>query len=258
MKQFALPLEPDPAGGILNIQGNDFHYLIRVRRYRSGDSVSAISPAGRHFRMDITEVDKDSLTVHLDPLSPSKDSEDRNSDAISITLMPSITKGKKMDLAVRQAVEAGAFRIQPLMTEHSQVKLKSSGDIEAKTDRWNRIATEALQQCGGNIPSKVMPAMKLNDVLKEWNKRGPVLFFHEKPLGGKTSLHGHLAVPLKEMAIIIGPEGGLSQTEVELLESWGAAAVHLGQRILRAETAAIYALAAVQTIIREKEEWQPA
>ena len=163
-----------------------------------------------------------------------------------------------MDLTVRQAVEGGASHIWPVLTAHSQIKIREKSDSEAKKRRWERIAIEALQQCGGTVPVEVEDPALLPELLEKWNDRGPLFFLHEGDISNEISgsLHRHLAEAVGELAIMIGPEGGLSSAETRLLLEKGAHPVYLGKRILRAETAAIYGLAAVSTIIRERLEWQ--
>ncbi|MCK5737236.1 MAG: RNA methyltransferase, partial [Spirochaetaceae bacterium] len=95
-------------------------------------------------------------------------------------------------------------------------------------------------------------------LLENWGNRGPLFFLHEKEFANEKalSLHKHLAEPALDLAIMIGPEGGFSPDETNLLRENGALPIYLGDRVLRAETAAIYGMAAVSTIIRERAEWQ--
>lgn len=271
MKQFVLPFHPEsPGNGLASngfagkgnkeyqLTGREYHYLINVRRYSVGDRVPALSPDGRAFKMEILQVKKDSCTIGLTPVV--RDIIENTSLDVRITLMPALTKGKKMDLTIRQAVEAGATAIWPMLTEYCQVRYRDKADTQAKKTRWERIAVEALQQCGGDVPVKLELPRKLPELLEAWGGRGSILFLHERKFGeeGAGNLHRHLVEPVRELAIMVGPEGGLSPSETRLLREKGAHPVHLGCRVLRAETAAIYGLAAVSTIIRERTEWQPA
>lgn len=257
MKQFLIPHEPADSAEPLVLDGKDHHYLVHVRRCRPGDRIPAISPSGGRFVLEMTSYGRYSSTFTVEAAreNPGEASEKQT----RITLMPAITRGKKFDLTVRQAVEAGAFSICPLLTDHSQVRFQTSSDMAERTERWNRVAEEALQQCGGSLPVQVSLPGKIIGVLEQWNRRGPVLFLHEKkPETGETGyLHGNLAEEVGELAIIIGPEGGLSPGEIRYLTGYGARPIYLGSRVLRAETAALYALAAAGTIIRERAQWQP-
>ncbi len=258
MKQFVLPVNPaiTTDDTEISLTGREYHYLIHVRRYSAGDRIPALSPDGRTYEMRILNVKKDSCSVGVQPLTRNPDTKEML--RIRITLMPGITKGRKMDLTVRQAVEAGAFAIWPVLTENCQVKYRNEADTQLKKERWERIAVEALQQCGGEYPTELAPPRKLPELLEIWGKTGPLFFLHENEFSSKEakSLHQHLAEPVRNLAIIVGPEGGLSLSETRLLQEKGAHPIHLGRRILRSETAAIYGLAAIGTIIRERNEWQ--
>ena len=263
MKQFVLPDLTGDGSHELRLGGREFHYLIHVRRYGVGDSIPALSPDGTRYEMTLVAVNSDHCLAALNRLEPEGVS-DITEPSVRITLMPGITRGKKMDLTVRQAVEAGASSIRPLLTDHSQIRFRGEEEALAKKARWERIAVEALQQCGGRTPSSVELPLRLKDAMAVWGNRGPIFFLHEQLLdigkaqASESGLFSRLAGPIGELAIIVGPEGGLSPDEVRYLNGIGACPVHLGNRVLRAETAAIYGLAAVGTIIRERTEWQPA
>jgi 16S rRNA (uracil1498-N3)-methyltransferase len=257
MKQFLLRHEPADAAEPLVLDGKDHHYLVHVRRHKPGDRIPAISPSGGRFILEMTSSRRDSCTFTVEAFR--EDRGETGEKQTRITLMPAVTRGKKIDLTVRQAVEAGAYAIWPILTDHSQVKFQTGSDLIDRTERWNRVASEALQQCGGSLPVLVGPPGKMMEVLEKWNRRGPVFFLHEKKpeTGEAGNLHGNLAEEVGELAIIIGPEGGLSPGEIRHLTGYGARPIYLGSRILRAETAALYALAAAGTIIRERAQWQP-
>lgn len=259
MKQFVLPFETvvaDNESLDCQLSGRDFHYLIRVRRYTEKDRIPALCRNGNKYEMEFIRISRENCSVRLHPLSRQETGAEETGP--KIYLMPALTKGKKMDLTVRQAVEGGASVIWPVLTTYSQIRIREKSDSEAKKRRWERIATEALQQCGGAVPVEVEDPALLPELLEKWNDRGPLFFLHERDIGNEMSgsLHRHLAVAVGELAIMVGPEGGLSSAETRLLLEKGAHPVYLGKRILRAETAAIYGLAAVRTIIRERLEWQ--
>ncbi len=260
MKQFVLPECFKDLDETLRLDGKDFHYLVHVRRYNVGDSVPAISREGQRFLMVFTSIESGYCVVSLNPDTDSPGTEVQETAPVRIVLIPAITKGKKMDLTVRQAVEAGASAVLPVITDHCQVRYRNAGDAESKKLRWERIATEALQQCGGNNPTEIAIPDTLKNVIEAWAGRGTLLFLHERMLemvdegSGTDFLFRSLATAEGEIAIIVGPEGGLSPAETRFLMEQKAIPVHLGDRVLRAETAAIYGLAAVNTIIRERSE----
>jgi len=260
MKQFVLSFNPDFPDSESNVEitlsGREFHYLIHVRRYSAGDTLPALTPDGRVCEMRILHTEKNSCKIRV--TAATREAPEIIPNQPRITLMPAVTKGRKMDLTIRQAVEAGAFAIWPVLAENCQVKYARNNENTTKNDRWKRIAVEALQQCGGLEATEIKTPRNLTDTLDLWKKRGPLFFLHEQFVEEKesSSLHRYLAETVEDLAIMIGPEGGLSPGETNLLRNYGAKPVYLGKRVLRAETAALYGLAAVSTIIREKTEWQ--
>jgi len=101
---------------------------------------------------------------------------------------------------------------------------------------------------------QVYPPISSKDLPDHWTEDGPLLFFHQTPLD-KGSLHGYLFSRPQAVGLVVGPEGGLSPAEVERLQARGARPVWLGPFVLRAETASLYAIAAVNTILQETPEW---
>ncbi len=257
MKQFVLPEGAAEKSGPVRLTGRDFHYLIRVRRYSVGDEISGITRKGERCIIVFETIGDDHCTVRLEPDTEADSRNGTDDSAARITLIPGITKGGKMELTVRQAVEAGASAVYPVLTDHCQVRYRSREDAEAKKKRWERIAVEALQQCGGSFPAEISTPEKLEKVISAWADRGPLFFLHEKELPESEDLFKHLAEPIEELGIIVGPEGGLSSGEAAFLLEHGAHPLYLGKRILRAETAALYGIAAVATIIRERSAWHP-
>jgi len=157
-----------------------------------------------------------------------------------------------MDLIVRQAVEAGVGRIVPLVSEHAVAR---PGEGTSRLERWRRIAHEAREQSGAVRPPVIEPPVRLEEAV-ERERGGTALFFHEEPAAG-SPLHAILAGARSLVTVLIGPEGGLSPRETALLEASGFRRAWLGDGVLRTETAALYALAAVRTIVRERQTWRP-
>jgi 16S rRNA (uracil1498-N3)-methyltransferase len=158
-----------------------------------------------------------------------------------------------MDLIIRQAVEAGVERIVPLLSDHAVVR---PGEGSARLERWRRIAREAREQSGAARPALIEPPVRLDEAIGR-ERAGTAVFFHEDP-AASSPLHGILAGAEGPFAVLVGPEGGLSPRETSLLASSGFRQAWLGDGVLRTETAALYALAAVRTIVRERMTWRPS
>jgi 16S rRNA (uracil1498-N3)-methyltransferase len=245
MRQFLLPrwYAGEPR---ITLAGEDFHHLARVLRMREGEDCPAVDAGGTRYRMRLVRMGKTDAEAEI---TPQASAAEPPSAAIEITLLQCLPKGRKIDLIVRQATEAGVARIIPLFSENAVVR---PGQEDARRQRLQRIAREALQQSGNaRMPEIEEPRSLVSLAAEAW---GTALLFHEQPLT-TTSLHRLLAEGPRAVTMIIGPEGGLSGGEVQLLRAAGFQPVHLGGNVLRVETAALYAIGAVKTILQEKDEW---
>jgi len=245
MKQFLLPESSAEKPG-LELGGSDFHYLARVRRFRAGAVFPGMDRNGRRYSVRIREVRVDTLLVEATPVESEPDQESEPASLLS--LYQCVPKGNRMDLIIRQATEAGIRVIVPVI---SRYVVPSPG--EQKRERWNRIAREALQQSGNAVPPSIgdpIPLEKIPSI--GGSERG--LFFHQSPLENKP-LHRYLSGDVSGVAIVIGPEGGFPESEIRFLAESGYSPVILGPSILRTETAALYAIAAVQIVLAERKTW---
>ena len=144
-------------------------------------------------------------------------------------------------------------RIVPVLSEQTIVKI-TAGEADSKRQRWQRIAREALQQSGAARLPQIERPIGLTELL-ERNDPGWVLFFHQARLAA-GSLHECLAEAPARLSLLIGPEGGFSGGEVDRLLGSGFMPVYLGDTVLRCETAALAALAAVKMILQERSNWK--
>jgi 16S rRNA (uracil1498-N3)-methyltransferase len=264
MKQFILPSEHDQ-GDTVDLTGDDFHYLVHVRRHRTGDVISARTPGGRAFDLRIDDIGRDRLRGTLLPAAvagagttaaDAAESAPREWPRIPpITLYQGLPKGRKLDTVVRQATEAGVQAIVPVRTGHSVVEWEGARGAK-KLERLERIAREAAQQSGSGAPPRVAEIIDLNDIEPVSPEAGELgLVFHEKPLAAQA-LHEYLRTAPDHLYLAVGPEGGFSGDEItKLTDAKNFSVARLGETVLRTETAALYAIAAVQTILRERDQW---
>ena len=261
MKQLILPKECVDGEQIV-LSGDEFHYLVRVRRYGEGASLPARSPDGRPFELTIERLEDDSLTATVrtrDALNEAAAAASPQpapaSSGPDIVLYQGLAKGKKLDLVVRQATEAGIAAIVPISTTHSVVSL-SDERAAKRVSRLERVAREAAQQSGATKVPRIEEVLPLAEVPAIDPKTGEVGFvFHEKALAAQV-LHEYLKANPKRVYVAVGPEGGFSGDEItELTTTKRFVAAGLGSTVLRSETAALYAIAAIQTIARERQQW---
>ncbi len=252
MKQFVLPSSFDGSFSVL-LDEKDTHYLKNVLRVKVGAELKCTAPDGSVWRGIVSRFDEDGCTLELFPAGTEAERDAyTGSQSTQVILYQSLIKGKNMDLIIRQAVEAGVAKVVPVESEYSQIRLKDFKD--GKPDRWQRIIKEAMQQSGTSIHTTVETMIKV-DGIPPVSPDETALFFHQSPMERK-SIHQYLDGRFKRVSLFVGPEGGLSKKDIEILEAKGFKPVYLGENILRAETAALYATAIVKNLILEKETWQ--
>lgn len=247
MRQFILP-ETFHGQHNMELLDENFHYICNVIRKKVGDSFPGLDRDGNKWLLTIIEISKESCNLKIDKI------ESQNNTKVEVTLVQCLPKGKKMDLIIRQAVEAGVKRIIPVLSDHAVPRFENQKDLDKKRSRWEKIAQEAMQQSGTTIIPEILNPVKMDKIPEIWDKCGPGLFCHQIRIDN-NSLHKCLNENINAVYIVIGPEGGISQREVELLENSGFQSIYLGDNVLRAETAALYATAAINVILLEKIRW---
>jgi 16S rRNA (uracil1498-N3)-methyltransferase len=262
MKQFIL--KDEPADSTVRLEGNDYRYLVRVRRLAVGEFFPALLPNGEETLIQVLSISRNVLTGkcvtnnETVPVPP-------ETQIPPIVLFQAAPKGEKMDLIVRQAAEGGITEIVPFVSEFSVAKEKTGGQ---KYSRWERIIKEARQQSGSKTATSIrqpssercMKKDELFDYWKELKESGALglLFHHPVRNQGleQDSLHGYLDSMPKAVALVIGPEGGFSDNEVSLFLEKGFKPLTIGDTILRTETAALYCAAAVRILLLERNSWE--
>ena len=214
-----------------------------------------MDPDGTGWRLTIVGVGPTSCSAEAVPVGPAPGGPGSGTERPipDLVLLQCLPKARKMDLIIRQAVEAGVARIVPLASDHAVARLDEES---ARAGRWERIAREAREQSGADRAAVIEPSVRLDEAVSR-PRGGTAVFFHEERTGAEP-LHGILAGADGPVTVLIGPEGGLSPRETALLETAGFRRAWLGDGVLRTETAALYALAAVRTILRERETWKPS
>lgn len=247
MKQLILP--SDFSGEQLYTLGEqDSHYLINVQRKEIGYTFNLLDEKGNKYSGKIVNYEDKLCTLQLEPLEGMSESK------FSITLLQGIPKGKKIDLMIRQAVEAGVSEFVPITAEHSIPTFSSDQDKNKKRDRWNKIIKEASQQSGTSSITNLAPIKSFKEAIEDLERPFTGIFFHQVPMMNQP-LHKLLDNNHKSIVLVVGPEGGISNKEVDFLVENGFKPALLGPNILRAETATTFSLGAVEMILHEKDYW---
>lgn len=220
------------------IKDVDAKHISKVLRMQPGDKLQIVSDDGVTAYAEITSLQADSVTVKcVEKLAESHE------PSVKITLAQGLAKGEKMDFIIQKAVEMGASSIVPVAMEHSVVRLEGA-KAEKKVERWQKIAEAAAKQSKRDIIPQVQPVQTMQQMLANNDLQHKIIAYEcEDRLGLKTALQSY--DNLQELLLIIGPEGGISEFELELARKNGAVPVSLGKRILRAETAGVVALSAI-------------
>ncbi|MED5610542.1 16S rRNA (uracil(1498)-N(3))-methyltransferase [Pseudomonas sp. JH-2] len=211
------------------------HYIGRVLRHAAGDAVQLFDGSGQEFLGELVEVGKKNVRVEL-----------RESFAglaespLRLHLGQGLSRGERMDWAIQKATELGAARITPIVSERCEVRLKDER-ADKRTAHWRQIAISACEQCGRSV----LPQIDTPVGLAEWLQAAKAdlkLVLH--PVAEPLASHARPG----SLAFLIGPEGGLSDAEVEQAKTAGFHAARLGPRVLRTETAPVVALSVAQQL----------
>ena len=233
-------VEPDAiAGGIATVAGGDAYHIARSLRMAVGEEITLADGSGKEYTCRLTKIRDDECTAEI--LSEQASVSESPAE---ITLYMAYPKSDKLELIIQKAVELGASRIVPFESSRC-IKRPKAEKIEKQTARLARIAEEAAKQCGrAKLPTVAEP-VSFKKMLDEASIAELSLFCYEGR--GTKSLKNVLAtntVP-KTVSVIVGSEGGFSPEEAEAAEAAGLTPVNLGPRILRCETAPMYALSAI-------------
>lgn len=218
------------------LTGEDAHHLLRVLRSRVGEEQVLCDGTGTDARCTITALEGDRVVLAVQQRIPS-----RGELPADITLYQALPKGDKLDLITQKAVELGVTRVVPVLTRYC-VSRPDDKTMEKKRQRLQKIAAEAAKQAGrGRIPA-VESLLTLDAALGEMQKAQAAILFYEQAV---TPLGSVLAPRPGSIALMVGPEGGFSQEEAAQAQEAGLHLCTMGPRILRCETAPLYALSAI-------------
>lgn len=224
---------PNLSEGVVTLTGPEARHLVGVLRVSPGQKVRAFD--GRGLEAEGTVTATNTMQVTLTLAAPVKSEVEAR---LAVTVAVALLKGDKLSDVVRQATELGAVEFKLFTSRHGDVKSLS----DTKLERLRRVAKEAAKQSGRSVVPTVEPPAPL----AELPLTGTALVAH--PYAELTLQEAFLkAAPDlgSSLTLVTGPEGGLSDAEVETLQERGAVTVRLGARILRAETAPVALLAAL-------------
>jgi 16S rRNA (uracil1498-N3)-methyltransferase len=222
------------------IDGQEFMHLKKVLRLGPGDRITVFDDSGWEHDAVIRGLSAQQAEIEI-----LRSYEASRESPLQITLAVALTKGEKMDFVVEKATELGVHEILPFTSTYSVPKLDLD-KIAARTARWRKIALSAAKQCGRTRVPEILPICKFETLVKSDAGQMLKLLFWEDEQNQSLRQAREKYSQTKSLLLAIGPEGGFADQEAELAKSRGFEPVHIGRRILRAETAALAALTLVQ------------
>ncbi|MEW6689790.1 MAG: 16S rRNA (uracil(1498)-N(3))-methyltransferase [Pseudomonadota bacterium] len=215
------------------------HHAARVLRLREGDAVLLFDGRGGEYGARLRMPGRGQVIAEIDARR-----ETERESPLAVTLAQGVSSGEKMDFTIQKAVELGVAAVQPLLAEKSVVRL--SGERAAKRlAHWRRVAIAACEQCGRNRLPEIREPKSPGVYCRTADALSMRILLSPE---GDRSLRDRMPGPGQKVILAVGPEAGFSSEEEALLVAAGFAKVRLGPRVLRTETAALAALAALNAL----------
>ena len=238
MARFYVP-QPRLEKGMLKVEGEEVKHIRKVLRLTEGDEITVFDGLGKEFEGTIVEERLSSVVIRVKSVSSSK-----RDSPLEVTLAQSLLKGEKMDYLIQKATELGVKEIIPFLSARSVPLLEKSKRLK-RHHRWERIVIEASKQCGRGVVPRIEFLQDYSEMLPKASPNALRLILWERE-GIRLKEILERSKEKKKIFFVIGPEGGLSQGEVDEAKEAGFIAVTLGRRILRAETASLCFLSILQ------------
>jgi len=227
---------PLRAGSVCALPEDSAHHAVHVLRLREGDEVTLFNGRGGEFAARIAAIQR--LRISIDLLQHR--AVERESP-LRVTLVQGVSAGEKMDSTVRKVVELGVSEVQPVLAARSVARPEGER-AEGRRGHWQKIVIAACEQCGRNRIPEVQPLVPLQDYRPQGDGMKILLSPESKLQLSKLSLTGN------NFILAAGPEAGFTAQEEAALAAAGFVPASLGPRVLRTETAAVAALAALSAL----------
>lgn len=239
MSRFYVPKDNVKGKEIL-VEGEEAHHILDVMRLEEGDEVVVFDGTGKEYQGVIEESNK--KTKHILVVVESVREKSPNT-LPEITLAQALPKKGKMDYIAEKATELGVSEILPVVTARSIVRPDEKSKVK-KVERWRKIAIEASKQCGRmSVPrvGEVTAFKEIKDILSSYDM---VLMacFSEEALPVKKAISGTRP---KKILVLVGPEGGFTPEEIELVREENTKYISLGERVLKSDTAGLFVLSSL-------------
>ncbi|MBM4348494.1 MAG: 16S rRNA (uracil(1498)-N(3))-methyltransferase [Deltaproteobacteria bacterium] len=238
MRRFYVPVlhvEKD----LLKISGQEARHIQRVLRLRTGDGIVVFDGSGREYEGVIVGEEPTAVVIKVRTIFSSKEES-----PIEIVLAQSLLKGEKMDYLIQKATELGVRKIIPFFSSRSVPRPDRAKTLE-RHQRLERIAVEASKQCGRGMITRIEPLCDYSEMLSLASRESLRIVLDERE-GRRLKEVLRESKDQRRIFFVVGPEGGMSQEEIEKSKKTGFIPVFMGRRIMRAETASLCLLSILQ------------
>lgn len=231
-------LEKIDTGMSVHITGDDYNHLKNALRIKAGEELEICDGCENVYLGKLCEYQNASAEICISGKIPGN-----NEPICKITLYPALLKGDKFDSVIQKCIECGVDMIQPVTTCNTVAEVADKKEAR-KVERWNRIAHMASMQSKRGKIVRVNEPKTLNECMKQFSCNAITLVCYEceESHSIREALDKAIGNNIKNINIMIGPEGGFTEKEIDLLKTNGAYSVTLGKRMLRAETASTAAV----------------
>lgn len=232
------------SGDTAILTGDDAKHISSVLRLKPGTHIALFDGTGMDYHAEIIGASPSRIAVSI-----LKRIVSETESPIRITVAQGFLKEKKMDGLIRALTELGVSRWVPFFAERS-VPRPTDHRLLSRIERWRKIARESLKQCRRGCPPEIGPVISFKEMIALSGESEFKIAFWEKaakPI--PVAVKEHVGRPLDKVFILLGPEGGLTEEEIQGVEASGFEAVTLGPRILRAETATLAACSLIQYLL---------
>lgn len=260
MRRLLVDELPNSKNKSVLLNENEARHAVQVLRLRTGDTVEVLDGRGGHALVKLHVAGE---VVRVQWMEQSPSNMQPPSQTVPCSLEIAILKGDAMEWVIEKAVELGVDSIQPIQTAHTVVQIRQKGP-DFFQQRWQKVADQALKQCGRFTRLHIAPPLMFEDWLKTYeNQQGfSRLWFDEKNHENlptlsqwlKSHLHASHSHEIPNLKLLVGPEGGWSEierTSLSAVKGTHTTRLSLGPLILRAETAAIYAISLTSAAFRD-------
>lgn len=207
------------------------HYALTVLRLKNDYVLEAFNGLGLLATGKLIVTSRRTADFHIESVTQSN-----NESPLNTVLVQGISKGARMDTSIQKAVELGVTAIQPIFTEHCDVKLEAD-KLEKRRDQWQAIVINACEQSGRTVIPKILPIQSYQAWLVTQNPNQPLFGLVLDPYAEHRLKNVTAPAESTPIQLLIGPEGGLTETEVQQARQVGLTPIQLGPRVLRTETA---------------------